>query len=376
MSVRVLFIDDSDDDVLLVRRAFKRGDLSVEGERVCTEDDLKHALRRGTYDIAVCDYTMPGFPALEALAILRALAPTLPAILVSGTIGEEAAAACMRAGAHDFVHKDNLARLVPVVQRELQDAQMRREKARAEAELDQVRITLGHAERLRALGQMAAGISHDLKNLLNPIALHMAVADRALGRGDVETVRGGIAEVRAAVERGLQVIERLRKYGRQSPELASDDVRLDNVAREAASLVQPRFVKTLRLRTEIAEVASFVGDANEILSALVNLLGNAADACLDSKALGSHEVTLKVGGNASSAWVEVSDDGAGMSEATRARLFEPFFTTKGTSGTGLGLAMVYACVKRHGGQVEVRSIVNEGSTFTLRFPMQQAKVDA
>jgi diguanylate cyclase (GGDEF)-like protein len=129
--LRLLLIEDSDDDAALVVRALSRGGYDVAAEIVDTAEALRRALIR-PWDLAIADYTMPGFSGTDALEMIRERDADLPFIFVSGTIGEDAAVAAMKVGAHDYIMKGNLKRLVPAVDRELRDAAVRRERRRAE----------------------------------------------------------------------------------------------------------------------------------------------------------------------------------------------------------------------------------------------------
>jgi diguanylate cyclase (GGDEF)-like protein len=130
--LRLLLIEDSEDDAALVVRALTRGGYDVTAERVDTPAALRAALDRQSWDVTIADYTMPGFSGTAALQILRERDADLPFIFVSGTIGEDSAVAAMKVGAHDYIMKGNLKRLVPAVERELREAAVRRERRRAE----------------------------------------------------------------------------------------------------------------------------------------------------------------------------------------------------------------------------------------------------
>jgi diguanylate cyclase (GGDEF)-like protein/PAS domain S-box-containing protein len=133
--LRALIVEDSEDDALHVLLLLKRAGYAVAHERVDSLHGMRAALDRQAWDIVICDFRMPGFDGRTALALVRERGPDLPFIIVSGTIGEETAVAMMKAGASDYVMKDNLARLVPAVQRELRDAKARREHTQAEEAL-------------------------------------------------------------------------------------------------------------------------------------------------------------------------------------------------------------------------------------------------
>jgi DNA-binding NtrC family response regulator len=132
-TLRLLLIEDSADDAALVVRELTRGGYDVDVERVDTPEGLVAALKRQAWDIAVADYTMPGFTGTAALTLLRQHDADLPFIFVSGTIGEDAAVAAMRTGADDYLMKGALKRLIPAVEREMRDAGVRRERRRVEA---------------------------------------------------------------------------------------------------------------------------------------------------------------------------------------------------------------------------------------------------
>jgi PAS domain S-box-containing protein len=151
MPIHLLIVEDSDDDALLLLRQFQRASIEVTSERVETAEGLAAALRRKSPDVVICDYNMPAFSANEALDQVHAAANLdVPFILVSGEVGEETAAALMKAGAHDFVLKDRLTRLVPAVERELREAADRRQRRAAQSALrdseERFRLLAEHAQ--------------------------------------------------------------------------------------------------------------------------------------------------------------------------------------------------------------------------------------
>jgi PAS domain S-box-containing protein len=131
--LRVLIVEDSPDDATLIAAELRRGGLDSVVERVETADSLRAALDGHNWDVIICDYSMPKLTGPAALALFRQSGLDIPFISVSGTVGEETVAEMMKAGAHDYVMKGHLARLVPAVKRELRAAQERRDRGRAEA---------------------------------------------------------------------------------------------------------------------------------------------------------------------------------------------------------------------------------------------------
>ncbi|HIK17654.1 MAG TPA: GAF domain-containing protein [Leptolyngbyaceae cyanobacterium M33_DOE_097] len=149
----ILMIEDSEDDALLVQRELRRGGFDLTWQRVQTDAELRSALAERTWDIVISDYRLPEFDAPRALELIKQSNIDIPFIVVSGTIGEESAVAMMKAGAHDYLMKDNLTRLPEAVRREVREAQVRAERKTAQirlrqtAERDQLVRTL--TERIR-----------------------------------------------------------------------------------------------------------------------------------------------------------------------------------------------------------------------------------
>ena len=130
-SLAILMIEDNEDDALLLLRRFHRAGYRVRSERLCTASALARALQADEWDIIICDHSMPCFDALAALEIIKAGNLDVPFIIVSGHINEDTAVSAMRAGAHDYLNKNNLERLLPAVERELREARNRRERRQA-----------------------------------------------------------------------------------------------------------------------------------------------------------------------------------------------------------------------------------------------------
>lgn len=133
--IRVLIIEDSDDDTTLLVRELERGGYQTAFLRVETAEAMRTALKTQAWDVIISDYAIPHFGGLGALRIFKEEQLDIPFIIVSGTIGEDIAVAAMKAGAHDYVMKRNLPRLVPAIERELREAEERRARRRAEEAL-------------------------------------------------------------------------------------------------------------------------------------------------------------------------------------------------------------------------------------------------
>jgi signal transduction histidine kinase/ActR/RegA family two-component response regulator len=260
-------------------------------------------------------------------------------------------------------------------------AQLHAELEKAYNDLRQTQQTVMQQERLRALGQMASGIAHDINNALSPI---VGFAD-LLVRGEAGLTPNGqkyLQYIKTAGEDITHIVARLREFYRQrDSKEALQSLNLNDLARQVIDMTRPRWRDIpqsrgvmIEMRTDFdANLASLVGIESELREALTNLILNAVDAITTG---GVITVRTRVGSRGSSdrpthVLLEVSDTGAGMSEETRRRCLEPFYSTKGKRGTGLGLAMVYGVMERHGGQIEIESEQGKGTGIKLILPIRR-----
>src|SRR6185437_1003664 len=198
--VKVLIIEDSDDDAILICEELRRGGFHAKFERVETAESLKQALsqERG-YEVIVSDYSLPQFNALDALKIVRDSGRDIPVIVVSGSVREAAIVDVMRAGARDYVMKENLTRLPLAVERELEEAEERRRRR-------DIEVQLRHSQRLESLGVLAGGVAHDFNNLLTGIIgnVSLAIEDTAAA-----------TPLRPMLEQALQAAQQAANLTRQ-----------------------------------------------------------------------------------------------------------------------------------------------------------------
>jgi signal transduction histidine kinase/ActR/RegA family two-component response regulator len=240
-------------------------------------------------------------------------------------------------------------------------------------EAEAARQMLSHAERLRALGQMASGIAHDLNQSLALISGYseMARQELQLPVPDLNRTRE-MCEItaRAAIEGG-QALKRLLSFARTQEFMGETEiVDVEEVVREAARLTAPRWRdaaqaegRPITLEVETDTGCSIEGSASALREALINLIFNAIDAMPPGGT-----IRVRCRRVAERVQVEVQDTGTGIPPEVRARIFDPFFTTKGERGTGLGLAQVLSIVQRFGGTIDLDSEPGKGTTFRLMFP--------
>jgi signal transduction histidine kinase len=223
--------------------------------------------------------------------------------------------------------------------------------------------------RLAAVGQLAAGVMHDVNNALNPI-MAAAYLLEANAENPV-AVRDYAVRIAKAAETGAATAARVGRFIRQEPLQGEreETVDLSVVAGEVVDMTRPLWAErarggTIHLDRETVPDAIIVGIAGEIREALLNLVQNALDAMVGGGTLGLRTVVSD-----DEVRLEVRDTGMGMTAEVRERAFEPFFTTKGREGTGLGLAEVYGIVKRHRGHAQIESMPGVGTTIRLVFPL-------
>ena len=165
--LQILLIEDSEDDARLVLREIQRGGYEIEFERVETAEAMRAALARQTWDLVICDFSLPRFSAPKALELLKESGHDLPFIIVSGTIGEESAVNALKAGAHDFIIKGNFARLIPAIERELSDAAIRRERRERERELEAIASVSSELRTSKTLEEMLSQLLDQALRLVN-----------------------------------------------------------------------------------------------------------------------------------------------------------------------------------------------------------------
>jgi diguanylate cyclase (GGDEF)-like protein/PAS domain S-box-containing protein len=245
---------------------------------------------------------------------------------------------------------------------------------------EQQREAMAQSEKMRALGQMASGIAHDLNQSLMLVASYSDLARQALlevppNLPELEDLLSTTTQ--AALDGGVTV-KRLLQFTRTTPEHDSQPVDLNSLVRDAAQLTAPRWRDTaqaearpISLDVEADGHPTVQGSPAQLRELMTNVIFNAVDALPSGGT-----IRLRVMSEAGQGIIEVIDSGVGMSAEVQERVFEPFFTTKGERGTGLGLAMVFGIVEQHRGHIEVRSAPGEGTTFRITLPLVSASAQA
>jgi len=376
--LRALFVEDCEADAAILLRELRRGGYDVSFLRVQTADALRGALNTSSWDVVLSDYSMPSFSAPAALAIVRDIKPDLPFMIVSGTIGEETAVSALKAGACDFLVKGRLARFLPALERELREVELRAERARAQATLeDQLR----QAQKMEAIGQLAGGIAHDFNNLLTAI----------LGYGELLTEQIGpdkpmgrdLREITAAAERAASLTRQLLAFSRKQV-LTMSAVDVNAIVRNLEAMLRRLIGERVKIKTILDDrLPPVMADATQIEQVIMNLCVNARDAMPAGGTVtirtqfATEDPTRCKSGSAGVVSLAVTDTGTVIPPELTSKIFEPFFTTKERGhGTGLGLAAVHGIVAQFGGSIAVDSTLGEGTTFQIWLPASEATVSA
>jgi two-component system, cell cycle sensor histidine kinase and response regulator CckA len=368
--LRVLMIEDSEDDAALVVRELRQGDFDVQFERVDESSALESVLEKQNWDLIISDFSMPHFSGTEALRLLRAKGCEKPFIFVSGTMGEDSAVAALRGGAQDYLMKTNLKRLVPAVQRALQEAEDRKNRKRMEQQVQQL-------QKFEAIGKLAGGIAHDFNNVIGAI---LAWAEL----GCAEEKPGTVSH-----ERFQKIQDQANWAGRLTSQLLAfarcqvlqpRKTDLNGLVVEGMSLLRRVIGEQIEVRVVAGpDLRVAMVDPAQIEQVLMNLCLNARDAMPQGGRLIIETQNIEIdrefcrahpyARQGSFILLSVSDTGVGMDAATTERIFEPFFTTKEIGkGTGLGLATVYGVVKQHEGFIHLYSEPGRGTTFRVYLP--------
>jgi PAS domain S-box-containing protein len=243
---------------------------------------------------------------------------------------------------------------------------------RAYDDLRQSQQSVMQQERLRVIGQLASGIAHDINNALSPAALYaqsLLERDTSLS----QQAKDYLVVIQRAIEGVAHTVARMKEFYRhREPQRVHEPVELNRVLEQVIDLTRARWSAepqqrglVIQMQTDLAPaLPAITGAESEIRDALTNLILNAVDAMPEGGTLTVRTQALEP----NQVRVEVRDTGIGMDEATRTRCLEPFFTTKGERGTGLGLAMVYGMLQRHGGEVQIESEPGQGTSIRLVFP--------
>ena len=372
--LRVLIVEDVEQDAVLLVRELEGGGFDVTSERVDSHAAMKESLTRQTWDLVISDYAMPRFSAPHALRLVQELLLDMPFIIVSGTAGEDTAIESIHAGAHDFMVKGRLARLVPVIERELREAALRAETRKREQQLL-------IADRMASIGVLAAGVAHEINNPLATLMANLSYAteqlsglSRELPPSEAARLEARVDEVKEPLRDAVEALDRVRQIVRdlkvfsRTDDTAPSVVDVHRVMESSLRLGFTELRNRAKVICDFGEVPLVSANEGKLGQIFLNLLVNAAQAMPEGRG-DRNELHIKTRSDREEVVIEVRDTGSGIAPEILPRIFDPFFTTKPVGvGTGLGLAICHRLVGAMNGHLSVESEVGKGSLFrvTLR----------
>lgn len=359
--LRVLLVEDSDDDAQLLIRALRKGGYDLEFLRVETEGDMRTALAQGGWQLVISDYAIPGFGGPAALHLVQDLGLDLPFILVSGTVGEDQVVECLHAGAEDFLVKGKLARLIPAIERALRLRQERASRAMAEA----------HSAAKTAF---VSSISHELRTPLNAILGYAQLLHRDRREPLSARHKERVDQILRAGEHVLRLIDDtldLSRIESGAIAIAIEAVDVVEAMEELRETLEPMASKAgiaLGFETE-GSIGRAAADRVRFSQILMNLGSNA----IKYNRPGG-QVTFRVSSLvADRIRVTVHDTGTGIPADKQSKIFEPYQRagqeTGSIQGTGIGLVISQRLARLMGGEVGFTSVWGQGSDFWVEVPV-------
>lgn len=498
--LKVLIVEDCEDDVLLLKLRLRQGGYQVYSRWVDSAAALSQALGEESWDVVLSDYSLPSFTAIDALFMLQKKGLDLPFIIISGAIGEETAVAAMKAGAHDYVMKDNLARLLPAIEREMREAAIRQERRRAEQALKeseqenremsrefralldnipdsltlldssmqvvwsnlstakllnrspsdlenhhcnelwpdctaregdcpvrrsfascqvekgvirsedertwgvrafpvsnqhgqvvsvikmasditrqiQLREEAGRSGQLASLGELAAGVAHEINNPINGIINYAQILADQFDKDDdgSEIVREIIDEG----ERVANIVKNLLDFAKARPEVKSP-IAVEDILAAALALTKSQLNRDgIRLLVDMTPgLPPVLAHLQQIQQVVLNVISNARYALnqkypeVDENKLFHIETeTCSVAGKRF-ARLSFLDRGIGIAPEILPKVMDPFYSTKPSgSGTGLGLSISHGIIKDHGGEIRIFSEQGRYTRVVIDLPVADA----
>ena len=368
-TLRVLIIEDDPVDVELAVFSLQKEGYTISYDVADDPESFRRKWREGPYDIVLADHKLPNWTGMDALRLHQKLTDDVPFIVVTATLGDEAAVDYIKQGASDYVLKFRLERLPLAVERALRERAYRQERKTLEEQLRQ-------AQKMEAVGRLAGGIAHDFNNLLTVILGRCELLMQLLPEGSSH--RGHAEEIQTAISQSAALIQQLLAFSRKQA-IQYEAVDLNEIIKNTRGLLERLIPENIQLTTVLAaQIGAIKANRTQMEQILLNLVVNARDAMpsggtltIETRRLTlpdstTHQLDLTSG---EYVLLTVTDTGTGMDAETLSHVFEPFYTTKQKGkGTGLGLPTVYGIVKQGGGSIDVQSQLNFGTVFRIYLP--------
>ncbi len=353
-SIKVLLIEDNPGDERLIREMLAE----VKNARIeidCVNSLLPglERLSAGGIDVLLLDLSLPDGQGLDVCVRAHAKAPNVPIIVLTGLDDEIMTAETLQMGAQDYLVKGQV------------DSRLLLRSMRYAIERKQGQEQLQHSQLLASLGQMTAGIAHEVNNPLGSVLLY---SEMLLASDIAPHIKKDLRIIHNEAKRATKIMTDLLTYGRRvTPRMRRLD--LHRIIRKVLNMrrYQER-LQNIAVATNLQEGSLYVeGDSSQLTQVFMNLMLNAEGAL---KAHNGGNITITTRINRGRVKVSIADDGSGIPEENLSQIFKPFFTTRAVGeGTGLGLSLCYGIITEHGGLIHAENNENGGATFTTVLPV-------
>lgn len=333
-------------------------------------------------DLILLDWMMPGLDGLEVCKLIRedSVLERIPVVILTARVDEESKLAALEAGVNDFLNKPFVATELRLrIRNLLLSSEFERDAVeKSEAlgvainDLKESESMLVQAEKLSSLGQMSAGIIHEINNPLNYAKTNLyslRTFSKLLPEDDVEDFKEILSDVEEGVERVVQIVQDLRSFAVKD-KAQYTETSLAAIVATSARLLGNR-LSQVGYQSTVADHIMIEGNSNQLCQVFVNFLQNSLDA-LSEVGRENSDGFIKLSCEEGRDWVSLHlrDNGSGISEENQKKIFEPFFTSKDIGhGMGLGLSICYRILNQHGVKIDIKSKIGEGTHFTLNFPI-------
>ncbi len=379
MKERIMFVDDDPRVLAGLRRALGAEAQAWDMEFVNTVAKAEEFIETRPFDVMVVDIRMPGKSGLDLLRQIKSSDATrdTEVIVLTGLEGADLKRKALDLGAYDLLNK-------PVVREEmiarLQGA-LRIKACRAELEEKNLMLEkqLIQSQKMEVVGLLAAGVAHDLNNILTVITGYADLATRQVSLGTDKGTVEMIKKIGAVSTRAGRITQQILKVSRQTA-ISAESCAAGAILQECIETLQITMTPGVRIAFDNQTTDGHIeADSSQMYQVFMNLFINGVQAMGDAGVLtvrlSEAEIDALFHGATSPITpgrylkVEVSDTGPGMDEATKQRIFDPLFTTKESKGTGLGLSVTRRIVTNHRGYIMVDSSPGKGSTFSVYMPV-------
>jgi len=403
----ILIIDDEKSTVARLAKF-----LGKEGYAVLSTfngADGIEIIRNQKVDLVITDIKMPDIGGIDVLKRAKKLYPDIEVIMVTGHGVQELAVESLRAGAIDYLRKPiNLDELLYAIRKALERIKLNRillyrdrelkitseiickmnEELEMKIEertkdLTEIQTQLFQTSKLATLGEMSAGLAHEMNQPLNGIALTAENMRKLMDRGTLTSteIEESLQDIESSATRMSRIIDHVRTFARQDT-FKFVEVDLNDVVENATSLLGEQLrLRGIEVIKEYADdLPTIKGEPYQIEQVLINILTNARDA-LDEEGPKnskdySRKITCKTGKTKDEICIAISDNGTGMTEEQKEKIFQPFFTTKEAGkATGLGMSISHGIIEKHKARVEIESVSGEGTTIKVFFPIKMTVED-